>query len=435
MAANQINKKVGATNPLMPPVTDDPAVNAAVRYYQNWGQGELKALQPEVTNAYQEAEGYRTALEGAAADLAGAQLKLGTIQGKLDAEKAEMQAAGPMAELQATLKAIPALRDSVPIEKIAPPAPYIPPPEVPIPNRPIPRPSALGSLFAAIAGIAAPESAGAIAASNIKGAIDSAAQAYQDALVKRQLLLADLLRRWEAMKEHLDKLQAYDQALFHAEHARDLARYEVDKFEADIKAKLAGRKVDLDQLHKMRPDIQAAALAQQEVEALKPKVQELGKLAQMTAQHADALRRMQLDLSRTTLDAISSTLNTAIKARMEAQMLGARQAFDERKLYLQEALSEKRMRAQTAEYNKRAAVRFNLGMQRDKAKFELDMRKLGIKTSQSAGTRTRRSQRPSRSRSTSSTTRIPLPTMGTWRQTIRTRSKRRRPYREHGPRL
>ena len=381
MAADQ-NKKVAQKNPLMPPLTNDPEANAAIKYYLNWGQAQSKEIAPLVTEADQEAAGYRTALEGIAADYAGAEQKLGAIQGRLDAERAEMKVAGPMAELQETLKAIPFLRNNVPLEKIAPPPRYLPPPQLPIPNRPVPRPSALGSLFAAIAGFAAPEAAGAIAASNIKGAIDSAAQAYQDALEKRQLLLTDLLRRWEAMKEHLDKLQAYDQALFEAEHSRDLARYELDKFEQDIKAKLAGKKVELGLLHKMRPDIQAAALAQHEVDALKNKIEAFTKLAQIAGDHADALRKMQYDMSRTTLGAISDTLNTVIKGRIEAQMMGARETLAERMAQFKEALAERRIGVQTKAYNERAILRSYLGSQRDIQKLNLDLVKMGVKMSQ-----------------------------------------------------
>jgi hypothetical protein len=153
-------------------------------------------------------------------------------------DEARRQIAQDKATKEEQLKALQGLK--IPVKKIAEPPPYIAPPNVPIPERPTPRPTALGSLFAAIAGIVAPESAGAIAASNIKGAIDAAAQSYQDALQKRQMILDAALRQWEAVKEHMHDLHAFQQAQYDADFERDLKKLDIDSAIASTKAELKG---------------------------------------------------------------------------------------------------------------------------------------------------------------------------------------------------
>jgi hypothetical protein len=134
-------------------------------------------------------------------------------------------------------KGIEALEKAgIPIREIEPAPPYLAPPEVAIPDRPIPRPTALGSLFAAVAGIVAPESAGAIAASNLKGAIDSAAQAYQDALTKRQMVLEAALRKWESLKDHLQTLHEFAQARKDATFQQQLQKLQFDEALNDARA-------------------------------------------------------------------------------------------------------------------------------------------------------------------------------------------------------
>jgi hypothetical protein len=326
-------------------------------------------------------------IQGKIADLLGAQTDWAQKNAQYEAAQREAQLKALETKDSAYLNQIKFLREHLPIEKIAPPPPYVAPPDVPIPQRPVPRPSALGSLFAAIAGIAAPESAGAIAASNIKGAIDSAAQTYQDALTKRQLELADMLRRWESIKEHLQQLQAYDQARYGAEHARDLARLDLDKLSAQIESDLAGVKEADKATGNLSIKAQAAAVAKGHVDAIQA---ELKLLPTLINTHAAKLRndqQMKGQLIGTLLKALTGVAGSSMRIEEAKWMAGQKEQSQRENMYLREALQEKLEQFKTGQYIERARYRYDRMDQRELARTQRQLELQGVKDAKGATTK------------------------------------------------